>query len=90
MDQYVIFAESTELHEKGDALLFLLHLLGDAMQPFHVIQLRSHKYPDGDRGGLEYLLYKSSFKNLHYLTDNVANYFSKRDVLFWKIDNLVV
>lgn len=69
------------MEEKGDALLYLLHLLGDAMQPFHVIQLRTSEFPDGDKGGLLYSLYKSSFRNLHLLTDNVANYFSKSDVL---------
>lgn len=61
--------------------MFLLHLIGDAMQPFHVTQLHSPDYPNGDRGGLLYYLTWSSFKNLHYLTDSLANYFSKTSVL---------
>lgn len=81
VDQYYIFLESPSIEEQGDALLFLLHLIGDAMQPFHVIQLHSPDYPNGDQGGLRYYLTKSSFKNLHLLTDNLANYFSKTSVL---------
>ena len=50
------------------------------MQPFHVIQLRTDEYPDGDKGGLKYSLYHSSSKNLHYLSDNLVNFFSKKDV----------
>ena len=79
-NQFYIFKESPIESEKGDALLFLLHLLADAMQPFHVIQLRTDEYPDGDKGGLKYALYHSSSKNLHYLSDNLVSFFSKKDV----------
>ena len=62
---------TVSLRRKGDALLFLLHFLGDMMQPMHVTQLVTEEYPNGDSGGLHYSLKGASrFKNLHMLTDN--------------------
>lgn len=67
-----IYATSSNPREKGDALLFLLHLLGDLMQPLHVTALVSENTPKGDSGGLKYTLRGVRQKNLHFFTDSVA------------------
>lgn len=66
------YATTTNPRDKGDALLFLLHLLGDLMQPLHVTELVSAETPKGDLGGLKYPLRGVRQKNLHYFTDSVA------------------
>ena len=52
--------------------MFLLHLLGDLMQPLHVTALVSEDTPKGDSGGLKYSLRGVRQKNLHFFTDSVA------------------
>ena len=74
---------------KGDSLLFLIHLVGDLMQPLHVTQLVSEEYPKGDRGGLLYTLHGCKKKNLHLFTDDLGNYFQKREVWVFPLFNVV-
>jgi hypothetical protein len=38
---------------RGIALSWLFHLIGDIHQPLHAVQLFSREYPHGDRGGIE-------------------------------------
>ncbi len=80
IDQLTVLFSTSNSSERGDALLFVLHLLGDVMQPFHVIQLVSSEYPAGDKGGLLYSLKKAGFRNLHLLSDNVGNVVKKKEV----------
>ena len=80
IDKLAVLFSTNSPSEKGDALLFVLHLLGDVMQPFHVIQLVSPEFPEGDKGGLLYSLRKAGFRNLHLLSDNVGNVVKKKEV----------
>ena len=80
IDQLTVLFSTSNSSERGDALLFVLHLLGDVMQPFHVIQLVSSEYPAGDKGGLLYSLKKAGFRNLHLLSDNVGNVVKEKEV----------
>ena len=70
IDQLTVLFSTSNSSERGDALLFVLHLLGDVMQPFHA----------GDKGGLLYSLKKAGFRNLHLLSDNVGNVVKKKEV----------
>ena len=80
IDQLTVLFSTNNSSERGDALVFVLHLLGDVMQPFHVIQLVSMEYPAGDKGGLLYSLKKVGYRNLHLLSDNVGNVVKKKEV----------
>ena len=80
LDQIEVLQTTDDEAEKGDALVFILHLLGDIMQPFHVTQLVSSEYPEGDKGGLLYDLQHSGYRNLHLLSDNVGNAIKKDEV----------
>jgi S1/P1 nuclease len=44
---------SASLERRAVAFAWLLHLVGDAHQPLHTIQLFTREYPQGDRGGNE-------------------------------------
>lgn len=66
---------------KEDAVLFLIHLVGDMMQPFHVTQLVNEEFPKGDRGGLLYTLHGSKKRNLHMFADDLGNYIRKKEVI---------
>ena len=53
--------------------MFLVHLLGDMMQPLHVAAALSWNSPFGDKGGLRYgLKGKGLEKNLHLFTDSIG------------------
>lgn len=80
IEQLTVLFSTNNASEKGDALVFVLHLLGDMMQPFHVIQLVSREYPEGDKGGLYYSLKNAGFRNLHLLSDNLGNLVKKKEV----------
>lgn len=66
--------------DQGDAVLFLIHLLGDIMQPMHVTQLVSEENLSGDKGGLKYKLQGTSKRNLHMYTDNLADLIPRKQV----------
>lgn len=55
--------------EKGMALRFYLHWIGDIHQPMHTINYYSVHYPQGDAGGNLYLLQDSLYSNLHAFWD---------------------
>lgn len=51
----------------------LIHLVGDLHQPFHNIALYSSEFPNGDRGGNEFIVYHGSTKtNLHSFWDSIG------------------
>jgi hypothetical protein len=58
--------------EKGAALRFYLHWLGDIHQPMHTISYYSPSYPQGDAGGNLYLLQDDVFPNLHAFWDDAC------------------
>lgn len=58
--------------EKGDAVSWLFHLVGDVHLPLHCIQRFSDLHPAGDRGGNSFQL-KGKAKNLHAAWDSSVN-----------------
>jgi len=56
--------------DKGIAVRMLLHIIGDLHQPMHTITQINHRYPQGDKGGNEFLLAKNPVANqLHAYWD---------------------
>lgn len=66
--------------ERGNALIMLVHLYGDATQPFHYSTAFGPKFPKGDRGGNETIIknFTRSGKstNLHSAFDGGILYLS--------------
>jgi hypothetical protein len=48
-----VMKNESNLEQKGIALAWLFHLVGDVHQPLHTAQLFTADYPQGDRGGNE-------------------------------------
>lgn len=55
--------------QKAIALSLLIHLVGDAHQPLHCIELYSKDFPQGDLGGNFFIIYHPLSKNLHVFWD---------------------
>lgn len=54
-------------------LSFLVHLVGDIHQPLHVTTLFDTRFPNGDLGGNNFVIYVDGVKNnLHSFHDNVG------------------
>lgn len=47
----VLKSPKSNQYEKAFFIRFLMHLTGDAHQPYHCINFFSRKYPEGDQGG---------------------------------------
>lgn len=58
--------------DRGEALRYLLHFVGDLHQPLHAVARDSDEHPDGDRGGNDFKIKPSiKFKDLKYPPDNL-------------------
>lgn len=75
-----VYTFSSRWDNKEDSVLFLIHLVGDLMQPLHVTQLVNEEFPKGDRGGVLYSLRGSKKKNLHMFADNLGNFLQSKEV----------
>jgi len=67
---------------RGIALRYLLHFVGDIHQPCHSTALESDKWPQGDRGGNEFKLvsppnYHPAPSNMHFLWDGCIGQFKE-------------
>lgn len=65
---------------RGQALVWLLHLVGDCHQPMHSVARESATAPNGDRGGNDFPIVSPSFisppvRNLHFLWDSGGGLF---------------
>lgn len=67
---------------RGAALRYLIHFVGDIHQPMHNVARDSAEFPNGDRGGNDFLVGESGLKprpkNLHYLWDSGCGLFLKK------------
>lgn len=69
--------------ERGEALRYLLHFVGDVHQPLHAVARDTDTHPDGDRGGNEFKVIPTDRHkdlqrpptNLHSLWDMGGNLF---------------
>jgi S1/P1 nuclease len=69
-----VLQSAASLERRANAFAWLLHLVGDAHQPLHTIQLFTREYPEGDRGGNEICVRvapDSVPMNLHMLWDGL-------------------
>lgn len=60
-------------YDKGIALRLLIHLVADAHMPLHCASLYNRQFPNGDKGGNDFLLNHTldkGFDNLHALWDS--------------------
>jgi len=62
--------------ERGFALKNLIHLVGDAHQPLHVLERYSKETPDGDAGGNGFRIRNGAINNLHSFWDAGAGLFN--------------
>ncbi len=69
LDATILQDKKASAVEKGTALRFYLHWLGDIHQPMHAISYYSSRYPQGDAGGNRYLLQDNLYNNLHVFWD---------------------
>lgn len=68
-DAAVLQNKKASLADRGEALRFYLHWLGDIHQPMHAINYYGTDYPQGDLGGNLYVLQDGLFPNLHVFWD---------------------
>ena len=71
-----LLQSSASVDRKATGFAWLLHLVGDAHQPLHTIQLFTREYPEGDRGGNEICVRAASDAvpvNLHMLWDQLIS-----------------
>lgn len=67
--------------EKGLQLRILMHVVADLHQPMHTISLFSSRFPNGDRGGNDYLLGSNRVaKNLHAYWDRGGGYLKRKRI----------
>jgi hypothetical protein len=69
-----LLQSTASVDRRAAAFAWLLHLVGDAHQPLHTIQLFTKEYPEGDRGGNEICVRTAANSvpvNLHMLWDQV-------------------
>src|SRR5205085_2375053 len=63
-----IASPKTSPADKAIAVCWMLHLCGDIHQPLHCTTFFSSQFPEGDRGGNEFLIGST---NLHTLWDDL-------------------
>lgn len=66
---------------KGDALRFILHIVGDLHQPLHCVARVTDEYPKGDRGGNDFRVVSPEGmnprpRNLHFYWDMAGGLFT--------------
>ncbi len=66
--------------QKAQAMVWLLHFVGDVHQPMHSVARESAEHPTGDRGGNEFPISSPDsitppVRNLHFLWDSGGGYF---------------
>jgi len=71
--------------DQAIAICWLLHLVGDIHQPLHACTLYSPQFPNGDQGGIGFLVlrdppYGNSQMNLHLLWDSLPGTFKSDDL----------
>ena len=62
--------------DKARQLRFLLHFVGDIHQPLHTASLYSAQFPDGDRGGNNFIVNGGNVSNLHEFYDSGAGHWA--------------
>lgn len=65
----ILQRESAKDLEKGRALAFLIHFIGDIHQPLHCGSMYSNEMPGGDQGGNKYMV-EEAHGGLHKLWDD--------------------
>ncbi len=68
--------------QRAQAMVWLLHFVGDIHQPMHSVARESAAHPTGDRGGNEFSITSPDsitppVRNLHFLWDSGGGYFPK-------------
>lgn len=59
--------------DRAGWLCWLVHLVADAHQPLHAASLFSPEFPEGDRGGTEFLVWvDDELRTLHFVWDTAA------------------
>lgn len=76
----VLSDSSSTKAQKAQAMVWLLHFVGDVHQPMHTVARESEANPNGDRGGNEFSITSPdsitpSVRNLHFLWDSGGGYF---------------
>ena len=64
-----------DLREKGRALRFLIHFIGDIHQPLHCATRVTHRFPEGDNGGNMFRIVSKNGRSLHTLWDGGVGLF---------------
>ena len=62
----------------------LIHFVGDIHQPLHCVSRYTKNRPDGDRGGNEFKLPDTLYKNLHLLWDALVKFDDSKDKVIIK------
>jgi hypothetical protein len=65
--------------QRAEALVFLIHLIGDIHQPLHCADRYSLDFPQGDEGGVKILIEKDGAHNLHEWWDRGGSLFKHRE-----------
>lgn len=71
-----IIADTKENNaRRAKYLSFLIHFVGDIEQPLHCTTLYDKQFPQGDRGGNDYVIHSPIANNLHQLWDRGVGLF---------------
>lgn len=74
----IIQSNESNTIQKAEFLRFLIHMVGDAHQPLHLMSMYSDQFPPpiGDMGGNLYLIdFTAEINNLHFFFDSGADQF---------------
>jgi hypothetical protein len=72
-ETYATMMTKNDLWGRGFFIRMLIHLVGDLHQPFHNVALFSKQFPQGDRGGNQFIVtYKNRKTNLHSFWDSIC------------------
>ncbi len=72
----ILINPTATLDEKFVSLAWVEHLVGDAHQPLHCINLFSKDFPQGDKGGNLFLIKNKDTNNLHAYWDQIVHEFN--------------
>ncbi len=81
LDAAIVQNKLASAIQKGEALRFYMHWLGDIHQPMHSITYYSKDYVEGDAGGNRYALHDNPYPNLHAYWDGGCGLWPKNKSL---------
>lgn len=61
-------------------LIYLIHVLSDIHQPMHTCNLINGEFPNGDKGGNQFIVnFKGRSTNLHWLWDSAIGMLDEKE-----------